>query len=173
MTKATKQVDNNGRVKYVVEDTQVIWANFAGAEGRYNPAGRRNFNIILDEESAKFLTDEGFNVKLKQAKDPDDDDIWTLKINVNFKSYYPPTIWKKNNHGTKQLDEEHVSELDTAWIEHVDLIFNPNVYDDRKTAYLDTLYATIKENELENRFFDEEDSATNTMTFQRVKSLED
>ena len=86
MTKATKQVDNNGRVKYVVEDTQVIWANFAGAEGRYNPAGRRNFNIILDEESAKFLTDEGFNVKLKQAKDPDDDDIWTLKINVNFKS---------------------------------------------------------------------------------------
>ena len=55
----------------------------------------------------------------------------------------------------------------------MDLIFNPNVYDDRKTAYLDTLYATIKENELENRFFDEEDSATNTMTFQRVKSLED
>lgn len=168
--KINKVVDANGRIKYECVGAKMIWMNFSGKEGRYNPEGRRNFNLLLDKDSAEYLKNEGFNVKFHEARNEGEDGIYTLKVNVNFKGYKPPEIWMKNNHGNTHLNEDSVNVLDWANIEELYVTFNPYAYQDSRTAYLDKLLATVHESEYESMFFDEEDSAANTMTFQAIKS---
>ena len=172
MTTIDKITDANGRVKYEIRDAKMIWMNFAGKEGQFNPEGRRNFNLVLDEESAKAFEKDGFLVKYHEPRDPDDVGDYTLKVNVNFKGYKPPEIWIKNNHGNAQLNEDSVQILDWANIQELYVVVNPHVYKDSKTAYLDKLLATIQESEYESKFFDTPDSAANTMTFKKIDKIE-
>lgn len=167
--KLNKVTDINGRVSYEIEDARMIWTNFAGREGDYNDEGRRNFNLVLDEQSANELLADGFNVKYKEPKAEGVDPIWTLKVNVNYKGYNPPDIQIKNDHGIRKLDEESVAILDFASIEKCFVRFSPYHFKVNVTAYLQTLLATIHESDYENSFYDEEDSAMNTMTFRAVK----
>lgn len=164
----------NGDVnKIECENVRLIWTNFAGREGKYNPAGNRNFNIVLEESDAKMLQDLGLNVKFHEGRDENDPGIYTLQIKINFKSYNPPEIWMKNSHGNAQLDEDSVKMLDPlvsadavteSW-----LSFNLNHYEQFTTAYLQKLLVTVQESDYEARFFDEPDSAMNTMTFHKVE----
>lgn len=167
--KLNKVTDINGRVSYEIEDARMIWTNFAGKEGDYNAEGRRNFNLVLDEQSANELLADGFNVKYKEPKAEGVDPIWTLKVNLNCKGYNPPDVQIKNDHGIRKLDEESVAILDFASIEKCFVRFSPYHFKDNVSAYLQTLLATIHESEYENSFYDEEDSAMNTMTFRAVK----
>lgn len=164
----------NGRLRKVeVENAQMIWTNFSGREGRYNPAGRRNFNIVLNAEDAEKLKQAGFNVKYHEPREEGVDPIYTLKINVNFGSYNPPEVYMKNSHGNVLLDENGVSILDGADILETWLCFNPHVYEDSVTAYLNKLLVTVRESDYESKFFDTPDSAMNTTTFNVVPSLDD
>ena len=66
----------NGDVnKIECENVRLIWTNFAGREGKYNPAGNRNFNIVLEESDAKTLQDLGLNVKFHEGRDETDPGI--------------------------------------------------------------------------------------------------
>lgn len=165
-----KVIDQNGRPTFELSRSRLIWTNFQGREGKYNVEGRRNFNVVLEPEDAEFMRNEGFNVKEHEPKNPDDDTLYTLKVNVNFKGFKTPTIWMKNNHGKSKLDENGVNVLDWADIIETWMSFNQHVYQDSKTAYLNTLLVTVRESEYESQFFDEEDSASNTMTFASVKA---
>lgn len=163
----------NGDVnKIECENVRLIWTNFAGREGKYNPAGNRNFNIVLEESDAKMLQELGLNVKFHEGRDETEPGIYTLQIKINFKSYNPPEVWMKNSHGNAQLDEESIKMLDPlvsadavteSW-----LSFNLNRYEQFTTAYLQKLLVTVQESDYEARFFDEPDSAMNTMTFHKV-----
>jgi hypothetical protein len=167
----TKKFNDNGRPFYEIVGHKMIWRNFEGKLGRFNAEGQKNFNIVLDKEGAEFLMDEGFKVKFKEPKIEGEEGIYTLKINVNFGGYKAPEIWMKNNHGNTQLNKDDVKILDWADIVEYFLVFNPNIKPDSMTAYLDKLLCTVQESEYESQFFDEEDSATNTMTFHKIPQL--
>ena len=71
--------------------------------------------------------------------------------------------------GKTNLGEADISLLDWAEITNVDLIINPYIGPGRETptAYLDSLYVTIQEDELELKYLDVPDSALAGLTEER------
>lgn len=169
-----KYTNSRGRVSYRFRNCHLMFSNFEGKEGRYNDEGARNFNIRLNQKDADYLTDEGFRVRPVPPKDPDAEPLFLLKVNVMFKDdpkdSRNPKILLKNNHGNKKLDENSVQILDWADIENVNVSINPynSPKNDHTTAYLNMLIAQMHEDPFEAEFYDVPDSATNTITFQRI-----
>ena len=140
-----------------VENARIIFRNFAGKESKFNPAGKRSFCLLLDEETAARLSDQGWNVKTLAPRDPDDDPQPYVQVAVQFANY-PPNIYLISGKKKTKLDEDSVSILDYAEIENVDLIINPSRWEmsgkSGIKAYLKTLYVTIVENEFEKKYRD-------------------
>lgn len=174
-----KITDINGRDTYKVDDARIMFRNFAGAEGRYNQKGRRNFCLQLDDESSKLLEDDGFNVKVLEPRDEDGTPIHYIKVNVNMDSVRPPIIQYKNNHGIMDLDENTIIKLDDASFRELHIEFNAYRRTDEATrittttAYVSKILAVIEEDEFESRFYDTPDSAANTMTFAQVSKKDE
>lgn len=149
---------NNERIpNLAVENARIIFRNFAGKESKFNPQGKRNFCLLLDEESADVLKDQGWNVKLLAPRDPDDDPQPYVQVAVAFENY-PPNVWLISGKKKTKLDEDTISVLDFAEIENVDLIVNPSKWEvsgkSGVKAYLKTMYVTIVENQFEKKYKD-------------------
>lgn len=140
-----------------VENARIIFRNFAGKESKFNPKGKRNFCLLLDEDSAEELKDQGWNVKALAPKDPDSDPQPYIQVAVAFENF-PPNVWLISGKKKTKLDEETVSVLDYAEIQNVDLIINPSRWEVSGKcgvkAYLKTMYVTIVENEFEKKYHD-------------------
>lgn len=153
----------------VMEGMRLIFRNFQGKEGQYNRAGDRNFGVILPPEIAQAMLADGWNVKqLKPSEEELENGIeegpsW-LAVSVNFDKGKPPKIMMVSSRGTTKLDEETVEQLD--WVDiaidpetgqpKVDLIVRPYTWEvSGRTgikAYLQSMYITIEEDELERKY---------------------
>ena len=148
-----------------VENARIIFRNFAGKEAKFNPAGRRNFCLLLDNENAEIMKEQGWNVKTLAPRDPDAEPQPYIQVKVVFDNF-PPNIWLISGGKKTRLDEDTVDSLDYAEIENVDLIVTPYMWDISGktgiTAYLKTMYVTIAENEFEKKYrdLDEDDEDT-------------
>lgn len=148
-----------------VENARIIFRNFAGKEAKFNPAGRRNFCLLLDNENAAIMKEQGWHVKTLAPRDPDLEPQPYIQVKVVFDNF-PPNIWLISGGKKTRLDEDTVDSLDYAEIENVDLIITPYVWDISGktgiTAYLKTMYVTIAENEFEKKYrdLDEDDEDT-------------
>ena len=49
--------------KLVVENAQIIFRNFSGNEDKFRQSGTRSFGLILDNELAEKLAEDGWNIK--------------------------------------------------------------------------------------------------------------
>ena len=57
-----------------VENAVIIWTNFEGRATKFNPnGGKRTFALVLTEEVAEMLREEGWNVKTREGRDEGDD----------------------------------------------------------------------------------------------------
>jgi hypothetical protein len=148
------------RQEVLLDDVRLIFRNFSGEARTYNDKGKRNFNVILDEETAKAMEKDGWNIKRKQPWEEGDPELLLLKVNIKYwgrdgRRLKPPKVVIITSLGKTSLTEDMISLLDWAEITHADLIINPWEYEPGKlTAYLDSLYVHIKENELELRYRD-------------------
>ena len=145
-----------------VENAHIVFRNFAGKESKFNPAGKRNFCLLLDPDSAEELRDQGWNVKALAPREAGDNPQPYIQVAVAFENY-PPNVFLISGGKKTKLDEETVSVLDYAEIENVDLIINPSRWEvsgkSGIKAYLKTMYVTIVENEFEKKYKDlEEDN---------------
>lgn len=151
-----------------VENARIIFRNFAGKEGKFNPAGKRSFCLLLDAETAEHLEDQGWNVKTLAPHDPDDDPQPYIQVAVQFGNY-PPNIYLISGKKKTKLDEDSVSILDYAEIENVDLIISPSRWEvsgkSGVKAYLKTLYVTIVENEFEKKYRDMDEDDDGDLPF--------
>ena len=153
---------------FTIEDARIGFKNFAGKEGKFNNAGRRNFCIFLDRDIAVELEKEGWNVRWLEPKDEQEDKQPYLQVAVNFDNF-PPTIVMITNNGKNQspLDDESVSILDWADIETLDLTVTPYEYDfngkSGVKAFLKTMYVKIAEDELAQKWTNAPDSAESAM----------
>lgn len=142
----------------MMEGVRIIFRNFQGKESQYNREGDRNFAVLIDDKTAEDMAADGWNVKwLKQREDVEEDEAPQayLQVSVNFKGR-PPRVVMITSRGRTNLDEESVATLDWVDLTNVDLIVRPYEWAvNGKTgikAYLQSIYATIEEDELEKKY---------------------
>ena len=142
------------RKNITIEGAKIIFRNFSGREGRFNPEGNRNFCVVLDPEFADELKEDGWNVKYPNI-DNDKDLLPYLQVKVSFKKI-PPKIVVISSTGKRQLSEEKINDLDWMAFEKIDIIISPYSYDIRGnsgvSAYLKSFYGTLMEDELELKY---------------------
>lgn len=143
----------------VMEEVQIIFRNFSGKETDYNPEGKRNFCVLLDDEIANIMTEDGWNVKwLEPREDADEGETRQayLQIKMRYDKGKPPKVVLVTSRGRTNLEESEVEMLDYADITNVDLIFRPYPWNvNGKTglsAYLQSIYVTIEEDALERKY---------------------
>lgn len=142
----------------MMEGVRIIFRNFTGKEGQYNREGDRNFAVLLDDNVANQMAEDGWNVKwLKPREDIDEEEEPQayLQVSVKFDPRPPRVVMVTSRNRTK-LDEDTISELDQADIVNVDLIVRPYEWNvNGKTgikAYLQSLYVIVEEDALEKKY---------------------
>lgn len=154
----------NGTI--TIEGARIAFRNFSGKEGKYNPAGKRNFCVLLEEDLAKTLEHDGWNVRWLSPRDEGDSPQGYLQVSVAYGNF-PPKIVLVSSNGKTVLGEEEVGLLDWAEIDSVDLVIRPYNWEVNSKsgvkAYLKSLWVTIAEDEFEKKYRDVPDSAANVM----------
>lgn len=155
----------------VIENAHIAFRNFEGREGTFNNAGKRNFCVVFDKETAEALESDGWNIKWLTPKEEGDEPKAILQVSADF-GKYPPRIMLVTSQSKTRLDESSVSLLDWAEIKNVDLIIRPynwTLYQGTPKeksgvkAYVKSMYVTIVEDEFEKKYYDVPDSAVNTL----------
>ena len=149
-----------------IENAKIAFRNFSGKEGKFNPAGRRNFCLFLDDDLALKMEQDGWNIKTLVPKNDDDEPQKYVQVTVAFGKILPKIVLITHS-GKTMLNEDTVNILDWAEIENVDLMINPSEWEvgGKKgiKAYLKSMYITIVEDELEEKYRTVPDSAKNTI----------
>lgn len=141
----------------VLENAQIRFRNFAGEESKFNAKGNRNFCVLLDDELAEALTNDGWNIKYLKPRDPEDSPRPYLQVKVSY-DHIPPKIWLVTRHNKQLLDETTVNILDWAEIANVDVVIRPYTWEvNGKTgvkAYVKSMYVTIAEDDFDGKYDD-------------------
>lgn len=140
---------------FMIEDARLVFRNFSGKEGQYNREGDRNFSVILDQDVAKQMLADGWNVKYLDSREEGEPDTPYIQVSVNFKNR-PPRVVMITSTARTNLTEESIAALDWAEIRIADLIargYDWVVGDKAGTkAYLQSLFVTIEEDALERKY---------------------
>jgi hypothetical protein len=149
------QASNNDIGPVTIEDARLIFRNFSGAEGKFNREGDRNFNVLLPTEVALLMEEDGWNIKWLQPREEDDLPQARLEVAISYKGR-PPRIVMVTHKGKVTLTESMLSILDWAEITKADLIIRPYQWEVNGRsgikAYLQSLFATIREDALEIKY---------------------
>lgn len=148
-------------MRFMIEDARLIFRNFAGKEGKFNQEGQRSFAVILDDETARVMEKDGWNVRYLEPREEGEEPTPYITVAVNFK-VKPPRITIITSTARTVLTEENVAILDWADIRTCDLVANASFWEvNGKTgikAYLKTMFVTIEEDELERKYSTLEES---------------
>lgn len=146
----------------VIEGASIGFKNFTGEAGKFNPAGRRNFCVFLENDLGSKLEEDGWNVRWLQPRDEGDDPKPYLQVAVSYDNI-PPKIVLISGKGKTILDEKTVNILDWAEIGNIDLIIRPYNWEVNGNSgvkgYVKSMYVTIVEDEFESKYYDVPDSA--------------
>lgn len=142
-----------------IDDAILIHKNFAGRADKYNREGDRNFSIIIDDQDiADALIEQGWNVKIKPARDEDDIPFMFLPVKIKFTDR-GPNIYLITGTRKNELDEESIACLDDIDIESVDLDIRPYDWEVNgktgRTAYLQGIHVVQKIDRFAARYEEE------------------
>lgn len=133
--------------------------NFAGKEGPYNREGERSFSVFLDEDYARQLQAEGWNVKFPKPKDfePGEEDTRRPYLTVNFTfEKIPPKIVLVSGEQLTPVGPDEASMLDWAEIEEFDAVIAPSHWsvlgNSGIKAYLRALGVTLKTSGYDSKY---------------------
>lgn len=129
-----------------IEGAEILrgqFRNFAGAPDKYNKdGGKRYFNVIVDDEMAQDLAEDGWGVKILEPREDGDVARHYLKVNVKCNDR---TEINRITRGRKmRLNEDTLEMLDTDRIEFADMTVRAYEYEPGKiSAWLDALNAYV------------------------------
>ena len=127
-----------------IDNARIVYRNFSGEGSKFNREGDRNFAVIIeDEETAQRLVDDGWNVKIKPARDDDDSPFMFLPVKVKFNDRGPIAYLKSGAAEPVRLNEETIGCLDDIDILSVNLDIRPYNWEvngkNGRTAYLQSI----------------------------------
>lgn len=141
-----------------IEGAMIIWKNFSGERDKFNP-GKRGFSVVIDDAvMADELRQEGWNVKERPLQEGADDSEqeWTLPVKLNMNRY--TQVWLIVGKRKTLLDEDTVAQLDVVDIANCDISIRPYEWEMNGrtgiTAYVDSMYVTIRENKFAEKYAD-------------------
>lgn len=142
-----------------IKNARITFRNFRGEAKRFNREGDRNFCVVLPEEDALQLKEDGWNVRMRDPLEEGDPATGLLSVSVSFKNNrYLPKVVLVTSKGKTQLDEDMIGILDSAVIINVDVCIRPKEYfvngHDGIKAYCKTLYVTVEDDEFEDDYED-------------------
>jgi hypothetical protein len=147
----------------LLENVRIVQRNFAGKEGPYNNEGERNFLVLLDDEIADQMLEDGWLIKRFKVEDENGDRQAFLQVKV-FYGLYPPRINMITARGRTPIHEDEIELLDWVDIRSVDVVLRPNNWSINgktgKKAYLKTMYITIEEDPLDSKYADRDELPT-------------
>lgn len=143
-----------------MDDVKLIFRNFEGRGSAFNREGDRNFAIaIFDEDLAKRLIDEGWNVKIKAPRDGDDTPRMHLAVKVKFNDR-GPNVYLTSGSNKRKLDEEGIACLDYIDIIEANVDIRPYDWEVNgktgRTAYLQTLEVIQDTDRFAEKYAEEE-----------------
>ena len=124
-----------------IDDARIMFRNFEGRGDKYNREGDRNFALVIPtEEMAQKLVEQGWNVKIKDARDDGEPPFMFLKVKVKFNDRGPVVYLNTNGNATR-LDEDTIECLDHIDIDSIDMDIRPYDWElssgaTGRTAYL-------------------------------------
>jgi hypothetical protein len=145
----------NDSPSVMIEGAKLIFRNFAGLAREFNSEGDRNFSVVLDPELAQKLKAVGWRVKQLKPREEGEEGDYHLKVTVNYKKGRPPRCVLVTSNNRTELGSEEVMLLDTADIKNADIIINgwwSDMAGGGYSAFLKTLFVTINEDELEQKY---------------------
>lgn len=144
----------------VMEGVRIVYRNFRGEGGMYNPEGDRNFAVLLDDEVAERLENDGWKVKYMKVREEGDVPQPYLPVAIYMGGKRPPEIWLitmfRGQQVKTRLDEETMFALDYVDITNVDLTVRNFEWSfagktGHKTA-LNDLWVTVRPNHLAQKY---------------------
>lgn len=156
-------MNSNRRETVVLKDIGLVFRNFSGEARQYNNPGDRNFNARVSEAQANMLRSKGFRIKEMTPNEYSDEPSYFLKVKVSYR-FDAPNINLITSRCTRRLDEDSVGELDHMSIEKCDISIVGSNWtqpsgESGVTAYLRSMYATLKEDPLELEYAAMEEEA--------------
>ena len=163
-------MSNNSINPITIQDAKIIYRNFRGEGSAFNAKGKRNFSIVFnDADLVNDLLEDGWKLKPLKPRDDDDEQAWQMPVEVKYRDMSgnevrPPEVYLCTYPNGKlkktRLTEDTIGMLDFAEIAKVDLIIRPYEWEmNGKTgikAYLKTMYITVVEDELADKYEEEE-----------------
>lgn len=143
-----------------MDEARIIFRNFSGLASKFNREGDRNFAVIIPtREMCNALLDEGWNVKIRPARDEGEDEFMYLPVKVKFNDKGPRVFLKAGNSIT-ELDEETVGILDDIDIANIDMDIRPYRWTvnnkEGVTAYLQSMEVTQEFDRIGSRHLGED-----------------
>lgn len=138
-----------------IEGARLIFRNFEGRKDKFNLEGNRNFGVVLPTELALQMEADHWNVKWMDPREDGEEPTAWISVKLRF-DVRPPRATMVTSKGQVLLNEQTIATLDQVELTNVDLILR--AYDwvvnekPGRTAYLQTIYATIFEDELMKKY---------------------
>ena len=147
------EITKNENGVLFIEGATLIFKNFAGRPGKFNAAGERSFNVVIDDpEVAQQMRNDGWNVKIKPPREEGDGMFCYLPVSVVFPTpdrNFPIKIVQFTKNGPVNLNEETVGLLDMARITSAKIAIRPYHWTTATgsgiKAYLRTLHVVLEE----------------------------